>query len=247
MRRERFVIPKVFVCKGDVEAIVDAAFSEKKYEHTVVVLKKALESKDITVEQKNFINELDKYLAYLINQFLKDSLSITNMWIDSFIDDVPVLFGGYLEKKYGPLIVEKLRESQEDIYKAFLTVSKDDEFTQQVVDHYGAIADISETDEDNPFQLVIFEQNYTVSSIRATSSDLRLDKEFKETAKSIDGILPALTTYCNELFKSSENVTMNWAGHLLLTSDGKVFNFFESPIMNDLYLVKELDTRTLMP
>jgi hypothetical protein len=246
MRRERFVVPKVFVCKHDIKRIAENAFKEQNFLVTAVRLKEFINRETVTLEQKQSIAELDRYLASLVNIFICDYLSITSLWIDSFIGDIPPLFDGYIEEQYGPLVFEKFKENQHRIYKSYLSICNDDEIINNAVENYGIVGNDQYDVESGEVSYLVFEQNYTVTSVRLTSDETRLDATTSPTSKIIDGLYPAMVEYCRILFEDKENSNTDWAGHLMVTSNGKVYNFMESPILKKTYLAKEFNTIHLM-
>lgn len=247
MRRERFVVPKVFVCKHDVKRVIEAAFKEKNFLITAMKLKEFLLKEGTTIEQKEMISELDRYLAALINIFICDYLSITNIWIDSFIGDVPTLFEGYIEKECGFLVFEKFKENQYRIYNSYLKICENEELINIVASQYGRISEEQYDEENGDICFLIFEQYYTVTSVRLTSDEIKLDSTVTPTSKIIDGLYPAMIEYCRNLFEDQETFNENWAGHLLITSNNKLYNFMESPIMRKAYLAKEFNLIHLLP
>lgn len=246
MRRERFIVPKVFVCKHDIKRIAELAFKEQNFLITAMRLKEFIGRDTVTLEQKQSIAELDRYLASLVNIFICDYLSITSLWIDSFIGDIPSLFEGYIEKKYGPLVFEKFKENQHRIYDTYLTICNEEEIINSAVEHYSTVGDDQYDSESAEVSYLVFEQNYTVTSVRLTSDETRLDATTSPTSKIIDGLYPAMVEYCRNLFEDKENSSTHWAGHLLITSNGKVYNFMESPILKKTYLAKEFNLIHLM-
>lgn len=247
MRRERFIIPKVFVCKHEVRRVIAGAFKEKNFLVTAMKLKEFINEPNTIIEQKETIAELDRYLAALINIFICDYLSISNIWIDSFIGDVPVLFDGYIEKECGPLVFQKFKENQHRIYNSYLKICETDELINSVISQYGSIDPEQYDEENGDICFLVLEQNYTVTSVRLTSDEIKLDSSVSLTSKIIDGLYPAMVEYCRNLFETPETINEDWAGHLLITSNGKTYNFMESPIIRKTYLAKEFNLIHLMP
>lgn len=247
MRRERFMVPKVFVCKHEIRRIAEVAFKDKNFLITAMKLKEILAKDNTTIEQKEFIYELDRYMAQLINMFICDYLSITDMMIDSLIGDVPTIFDGYIELKYGKFVFDKFKENQHRIYDNFLKIIDEEDEIAVVAEQYGKIPEEFYDDENGDVCLLVLEQNYSVTSVRLSSDETRLDRTTSVTSKVIDGLYPAMVQYCRNLFENKECENNNWAGHLLITTNGKIYNFMESPFNRKTYLAKEFDPQFLTP
>jgi hypothetical protein len=244
--RDRFVVPKVFVTNYDVGGLFTEAIKDKSFKNFCAIFKAVLDN----AEKRNkdlvdFIRELDVYLTVQMNDFISDIMSLPTVWIDSFFDDVPTLSNGYFKEKYGVALQDIFDRNEETFFNTYLKELVSQEERNRIIERISAEDVSSDVFNKGPYY-VILELNYTITSARLFSKDLRIETNGKD-AFLIGSSFPILQTYCENLFNNPENKKYNWAGHLFVTSDGKVYNFMKSPYAQNSYLVNKFNLANLLP
>lgn len=242
--RGRFLVPKTFVTKKDVSGIFDSLVKEKSFVMLAERINAAVEKTGVNRSIREFICEFDCYLTDLVNDFLKNRLTAGS--IDSFSEDVSVLLGGHLRSTYGDLIHDAFCEFESTFFEKYLTRITDEVSLDNLKDTF----DESDKEQTDEVFVLALENNFTVSSVRAHSSEMKIPAGPVVAGGFIYSITedhPELLKFCENLYESFAKDGYQWKGHLLLTVDGKVFSVEESVFGDSRFNLRHFNTSHMLP
>lgn len=245
--RERFVVPKIFVSSKPLDDLFAEWTEKKTYTFLAEKLRTTLNGEKLaTTEAIEFAAGLDLYLTSGINEFLSQNLHLTTK-IESFCEDIDTItIDGYLKEKYGDFIHEGIMNFEKEFFEKYLSKIDDPTMIENIDERIN-----EEDSSDQKVHYIALECAYTITSVRAHSTEFKLPKQFADDIGLQKMMISPKNTdlfeFCNNLFEDTDIKQYNWMKHLIVTSDSKVYVVDSSDHGTIMYAIQELAPIWLMP
>ena len=180
---------------------------------------------------------INRKLTDMINRVLSQSLSIGDIRIHNFVEDIHEL-AGVIEKWYGETFSNAFLGNQvKNIRGAFAEFSHPDD--------EAALTDLllSERDysQEQPPKLTYLTSNYTLTYLNVAAVELELELDPKDKIASlITSDMPELYELAESIFAATSGTEDNFFRHFIRTSDDHVLEITEGLIGADTYLVRKV-------
>lgn len=245
--RERFIVPKIFVSSKPLDALFNEWTEQKSYSFLAEKLRKTLNGEKLaTTEAVEFAASLDAYLTSGINDFLSQNLHLTTK-IESFCEDIDTItINGYIKEHYGEFMHECIMDFEKEFFNKFLTKIDDEVMIENINERI-----LDGDDSISNVHYLAFECAYTITSVRAHSSEFKLfnnsgydsgNQKTMISSKNSD-----LFEFCKIHFEEEDIKKYTWMKHLVVTSDSKVYVIDSCDHGTVMYAIQELAPIWLMP
>lgn len=186
------------------------------------------DNKDLCTDMGIYLNNLDVMLTDTVNSFLINNLSLEDVTIDSFAEDVDKL-PEYLEKQFSARYALAFAQFEHAVIGSLLTCPDEE------INNY--LLDILTDDGAEQSKFSFIPLTYSFTYLDALSAELGLSKVTNVATLIREDKSPVLYEMANSLFKQSEAFVIQPTNHLLITQDQKVFKIYKGYLSANSYLI----------
>lgn len=186
------------------------------------------ENKDEVQSTINFLTTIDNRLTNLVNRFLRISLDLNAVNIDSFTEDVADL-SDYLGNNYGNREVRALEHYEREVHSA-LNHDLDDGAAVEVKQFHGL-----DKDKDYP----LFQENYSFTHVFMNSRELGWRTNEKPLRINRD-TTPALFSIVDSLSKHKKDQEAPTLHDMLVSSDNQIYHLYRDYRQPNEYMISQV-------
>lgn len=176
-----------------------------------------------------YINALDVMLTEFINSFLKNNLSLDNLRIESFVEDVGSLHE-YLDKKFNARYAAAFKAFEFSIVNNILQ-PPGDETEKSLLDI------LSNPDGQAVSNFGFIPVSYSFTYLNVLSTELGLDTLGSNAVLIREQESQILFDVAKSLFKQSQAFTVEPMYNLLITQDQRVYKIYKGFLSDNSYLI----------
>lgn len=224
------IIAKPIVCDRNHSEFLNNLSNCKSFRELASILSELLTINNDDKSLMNLCYEVDKLLTIEINDVLRNRMSIPNITIDSFIDDVNEL-PEYLGNMFGSMYKRIFLEFQRNYIPNMLGVC-DSDVAESLRENLG---------NDNTNAVINFiDQSYSITYLNVLSYELGI-KPYEHCASSLlENENPLMYSFVSGLFNQDNDLDKEAFHNLIVTSDNKIYEVFKGMIGSDFYTICEV-------
>lgn len=240
--RSYHVLTKPFVSKRDNgDVLQHLSKSTSIYELIKRMQDAVVGNTDKHVVQ--FIYEVDRYLTDEFSKYLSGKFCIYIKKLDSFMDDCGSIYDFILQNSTEAHL-QAFKENEHNFIKSFVNSIQSEDVEQ--ISKEGS--NIYAADEETVLANVTFIENaYSITSIDIHSTEINIElyKETEDEGKGRSSLIkqsnnPLLFKFAKDLITETIEVGFNFAHHLVITSDGVIYEIHKGLIgFQENYLISE--------
>lgn len=175
-----------------------------------------------------YLNNLDTMLTEVVNSFLLNNLSLENVKIDSFVEDVGGLMK-YLEVNYSTRYAHAFTQFEHAVVGNLLPFPD--------ADTNSSLMNILTDDGPKQPKFSFIPTTYSFTYLDVLSKELGLDNVSSVATLIREDKSPVLFEVADSLFKQIEGVVVQPTTHLLITQDQKIFKIYKGYLSANSYLI----------
>lgn len=173
--------------------------------------------------------EIDSWLTETVNRFLKHNLSLKQLSIDSFTDDIADL-RPYLQDHFNSNYATAYDRFEYDLLGRRKMNPVDDEALQSLKESF-------DVKEEDGFTLSFIPVNYSLTYVDVVSKELRLNLQPDESLLIQERQTPVMYELASSLFNQMEAWPYIAFNNLLITKDFKQYRLYKGYLGIDSYLI----------
>jgi hypothetical protein len=175
-----------------------------------------------------YLNGFDVMLTEMINSFLANNLSIENLAIESFVEDIGSL-GSYLQTKFSEAYSYALLRFESDIMDMLFSSLLEE------TDNYLASLLPEGDDNQNSFSFIPVHYSFTYLDVLSQEIGLQCTGNIATLIRESESSL--LYAAAKSLFTQSDAMPISPTQNLLITQDNKIFKLYKGYLSKDSYLI----------
>lgn len=211
----------------DQTDLIDKLLEAKTYQKICHVLKTGLESP----ESVKLISVIDKLFTNQVNSIIVNQMSLSDLKIDSFIEDaIPLI--AHLGEHVGTNYRKAYLDCQETFTKDLINNGM---FDNDMIDSFDENLDIAAQE----LTVNYLTQYYSMTYLEVHSSELGIKTVEGVAGAVLESINPLLYKLAFDIFEQFDGKEHKPSHYLLITSDDIIYEFYKGLIGNKFFTIRK--------
>ena len=239
--RMETAVQKSFFSEEDHSDVLKTLSRTHSFQHLCNEMVKITSDRNSSKELLEFMGKLDTYLKNKLHRVIRYKLGLTNLTVDSFMEDAPNLIP-FLNNNKGELYAKALSNNQKEFILTYLAPTEPVRFEDTT--QKDEADDSTETEVEKPvIKTTGVQENITVTSIDLSSSQLGVSAVVNVASLVSASMLPELNNFIALTTDISLDPSSHYSAHYLLTNDDRLFELHKGYLSTQAipsYLINEV-------